>query len=294
MKTKILFSSLLLLALFIGLSFSAQAASSFQAGQFQTPTAGPDGRIIYIIQEGDTCSRIELLFGVSINELRTLNPNLNDDCTVIPGEELMVGMGGPAVAPTSTPNGILSTPTEILATPTPFKGTTEICVILFNDINGDAIRQEGELGLDSGAISVTNNSGGYSQTRDSLNEIDINTDEPAYICFGEKPPEFDEVPESEKLPAGKYTVSAAIPDGYNPTSNLSYSLEVFAGERAFVGFGAQSKASTPEEVQEKEAEEDGGSSILLGLLGAILLLGGGGLAWYAMRMNKSSTENMRY
>ena len=289
-KTKFLFflSLPLLFALLLGLSFSAQASSSSQTGQFQTPTAGPDGRIIYTVSEGDSCQRIALLHNIDINQLRALNPELDEDCTVIVGQALMIGMGGPAAAPTITP-GPSPTPTQVLPTPTPFGGTTEICVLLFEDINGDGLRQEAELGLAGGAISVTNTLGGYSKTQDTSSEIDINTDEPAYICFGEKASDLEELPDSEKLPEGKYTISAAIPDGYNPTTNLSYSLEVEAGERNSISFGAQSQASTLEDID----EEANNPSIFLGILGAILLFGGGGLGWYAMRMNKSASK-MRY
>ena len=290
MKIKFLFflGLPILFALLVGLSFSAQASSPQQSGEFQTPTAGPDGRIMYTVREGDTCNLIALLHNIEVNQLRSLNPTLGDDCIVISGQQVMVGVGGPANAPTSTP-GPAPTATEILPTPTPAEGTTEICVLLFEDINGDGLRQENELGLASGAVSVTNVLGGYSKTQDTTSEIDLVTDEPAYICFGEKPPGADEVPESEKLPEGKYTVSAAIPDGYNPTINLSYSIEVVAGERAFIAFGAQSQEST----LEKPVKEGGNPSALLGILGALLLFGGGGLGWYAMRVNKSSTK-MKY
>ncbi len=287
MKIKFLFllGLPLLFALLVGLSFSAQASPPLQSGEFQTPTAGPDGRIMYTVREGDTCNLIALLHHIDVNQLRSLNPTLDENCIVIPGQQVMIGVGGPANAPTSTA-GPSPTPTQALPTPTPAAGTTEICVLLFEDINGDGIRQENELGLAGGAISVTNMLGGYSKTQDTINEIDLATDEPAYICFGEKPPDADEVPESEKLPEGKYTVSAAIPDGYNPTINLSYSIKVVAGERAFIAFGAQSQKSTLEE----PVEEDNNPSALLGIVGAFLLLGGGGLGWYAMRMNKSSSK----
>ena len=288
LKFFFLFSLPLLFALLVSLSFSAQASSSPQIGQFQTPTAGADGRIIYTVREGDSCQKIWLIHNIDENQLRSLNPELDEGCTVIIGQRLMIGVGGPAAASTFTP-GPSPTPTQMLPTPTPFNGTTEICVLLFEDINGDGLRQENELGLAGGATSVTNALGGYSQTRDSISEIDIETGEPAYICFGETPLGFEEIPDSEKLPEGKYTVSAAIPDGYNPTINLSYSFEVQAGERAFVAFGAQSQTSA----SENPTEGDGNKSALLGILGAILLLGGGGLGWYAMRMNKSSSK-MRY
>ncbi|MBT3338454.1 MAG: LysM peptidoglycan-binding domain-containing protein [Anaerolineae bacterium] len=285
---KIFFFSLpILFALLVGLSFSAQASDSPQIGQFQTPTPGPDGRIIYTVREGDNCQRIWLLHNIDENQLRGLNPELDENCTVVIGQKIMIGVGGPAAAPTITP-GPSPIPTEALPTPTPFNGTTEICVLLFEDVNGNALREELELGLAGGAISVTNSLGGYSKTENSISEIDLDTLEPAYICFGEIPEGLEEVPENEKLPEGKYTVSAAIPDGYNPTNTLSYTIDTQAGERVFVNFGAQSQVST---LAEPEAEGD--SSGLLGILGVFLLLGGGGLAWYAMRMQKPSS-GMKY
>ncbi len=283
-----LFSLPILFALLVGLSFSAQAAETPQGiGQYQTPTAQPDGRIIYVAQEGDTCIKIGLLHNVDENQLRSMNPSLDENCTVITGQQLMIGVGGPAAEPTITPGGPTVTPLPVSPTPTPFAGTTEICVLLFADVNGNAIREELELGLAGGAISVTNALGGYSQTRDSISEIDLDTLEPAYICFGAPPPGQEEVPENEKLPEGSYTVSAAIPDGYNPTSTLSYKVDIRAGETAYVAFGAQSQVST---LVEPEADEGGGNSSLLGILGALLLVGGGGLAWYATRMGKPSTK----
>lgn len=292
MKTKIffLFSLPILFALLVGLSFSAQAAEGPQGiGQYATPTAQADGRIIYIAKDGDTCIRIGLLHNIDENQLRGMNPELDDNCTVILGQQLMIGVGGPASEPTVTPGGPTEVPAEVSPTPTPFAGTTEICVLLFDDVNGNAIREELELGLAGGAISVTNAEGGYSQTRDSISEIDLDTLEPAFICFGAIPEGQEELPEGERLPEGKYTVSAAIPDGYNPTNTLSYEIEVNAGEIAYIAFGAQSQDSTLAE----PTEEGGGNQSLLGIIGGLLLLGGGGLAWYATRMNKPSA-NLKY
>jgi len=293
MKTKkiFLFSVPILFALLIGLSFSAQAAEAPQGiGQYATPTAQPDGRIIYTVRDGDNCIRITLLNGIDENQLRSMNPDLDENCTVVVGQQLMIGVGGPAAEPTITPGGPTPIPTVGEPTPTPSAGTTEICVLLFDDVNGNAIREELELGLAGGAISVTNALGGYSQTRDSISEIDLDTLEPAYICFGGIPEGQEEVPESDKLPEGKYTVSAAIPDGYNPTNNLNYEVQVSAGVRAYVAIGAQSQDST---ITEPAGDEDGGSSGFLGVVGVLLLLGGGGLAWYAMRMQKPSSK-MKY
>lgn len=290
MKTFFLFSLPVLVALLVGLSFSAQAAEMPQEiGQYQTPTPEPDGRIIYVAREGDTCSKIGYLHNIDVNQLRGLNPDLNDDCIVIAGQRLMIGVGGPGATPTITPGGPTPIPTVVEPTATPFAGTTEICVLLFDDVNGNAIREELELGLAGGAISVTNALGGYSQTRDSISEIDLDTLEPAYICFGAIPEGLEEVPESEKLPEGKYTISAAIPDGFNPTNTLSYEVDVKAGEQAFVAFGAQSQDSTITATD----DGDGSGTGFLGIVGVLLLLGGVGLAWYAMRTQKPSV-NMKY
>ena len=247
---------------------SAEASSPVQGLQYQTPTPGPDGRILYTVQEGDTCIRIALLHNISENQLRSLNPDLDENCTVIPGEKLLVGLGGPALA-TATP-GASPTPTLVPPTPTPFNGTTEICVLLFEDINGDALRQEDEPGLGGGAVSVTSEDGAYSQTKPTLGGMDPDTGEPAPVCF------------SDDLPEGAYQISVAVPDGYNPTMNVSYRLDLHAGDAAYVDFGAQSAKSG----NESASQEEGGKSGLLGLLGALLLFGGIGLAWYAMRAQR--------
>lgn len=270
MKTKIIFifSIPLVFILLLGLSLSAQASSSPQIGSFETPTAGPDGRILYTISEGDSCVRISLLHSVSIDQMRALNPQLDENCTVIVGQQLLMGVGGPAAAGTATP-GPSPTPTLALPTATPFNGTTEICVLLFDDINGNALREELELGLAGGAVSVTNRNGNYSETQDTLAELDPDTLEPLSVCFAD-------------VPEGEYSISVAIPDGYNPTIEVSYTLDVQAGDLAFVAFGAQSQVTA----EALDPDAGGSAAGFLGVLGVFLLLGGVGLGWYAMRTRK--------
>ncbi len=246
-------------------SLRAQAATPQQ--QFATNTPLPDGRITYKVQAGDTCTRIQLLYGISLEQLRELNQNINSDCTnIIEGQELLVGTGGPAGAATITP-GPPFTQGPPTVTPTPFAGTTEICVLLFDDLNGDALHEADEPAIAGGAISVAETSGKYSKTLETV----INPDPTAYAgtCFGE-------------VPEGKYNIGAAIPDNYNPTMNLTYTLDVKAGDRAFVDFGAQSRETTAA----APASPDGSKSTspLLGFLGGLLLLGGLGLGWYALRL----------
>lgn len=256
---------------FFGLTLPAQASPPPQLPQYATPTPGPDGRIIYIVQAGDNCTSISLKTGVSIDLLLGQNPTL--DCNlVVVGQQLLLGLGGPA-AYTPTP-GPSPTPTPILPTPTPFAGTTEVCILLFDDLNGDALRQPIEFGLDGGQVSVTDINGAYSQTQSTVSEIDPDTEEPVRTCFLD-------------VPEGTFNISMAVPEGYNPTSLISSRLVVKAGDTAFVAFGAQSKS-----VQAVAPQEPGdtGNSPLMGILGAVFLLGGLGLGWYALRLRKPASK----
>src|SRR5215210_4456650 len=143
----ILFVVLFVLALLlIGMALPAGDANAAPDAQFVTATPGADGRIIYIVVAGDTCSSIALLHGIGVPQLRQLNSRLDENCTVTPGQQLVVGLA-PANAPTA---GAAPTLPPVTPTATPVSGTTEVCVLLFDDMNGDALRQETEFGIDGG------------------------------------------------------------------------------------------------------------------------------------------------
>ena len=267
---------LLLIPLFLfGILLPAGASGSAQV-QFPSPTPQPDGRIIYIVQAGDSCFRIEALYVITIDELRRLNPQLDENCTLAVGSELMFGIGGPsAFSPTPGP-----VPSALPATitPTPIAGTTEICVLLYEDVNGDALRQETEIGIPGGAVSASNTAGTFSETMTTVSEIDPDTEEPRQVCF-------------DNVPEGEYNVSVAVPDNYNPTMELSYSFSIKAGDRAFIDFGAQSQ----EETAIDSAPDNGGAgrTPIFGILGGLLLLGGFGLLWYAMQQRRPASKLRR-
>lgn len=266
-------SALLLVFLFFGMALSANTANAAPNLQgFVTNTPGPDGRILYTVVEGDSCSGVALNHGITVQLLRQYNTRLDDSCTLTIGQTLVVGLVAPNAAPTV---GIIPTPTVPGVTATPFNGTTEVCVLLFNDANGDTLRQETEFGIDGGAVSLTNLNGSYSQTQNTTSDIDPDLVEPIRSCF-------------EDVPPGKYNLSMAIPDGYNPTRSLSYTFDVKAGDRASVDFGAQSQSLT---VQDSSVtEEGGGRSPILGIFGLLLLLGGIGLGYFAYRANQPQSK----
>lgn len=260
--------------LLFGLMIPATASPAMQA-QFLSPTPGADGRIIYVVQAGDSCFRIEALYGITVDQLRGLNPQLDENCTLIEGQELMLGIGGPAaLSPTPGPSPTLEPPT---VTPTPPAGTTEICILLYDDLNGDALRQETELGIAGGAVSVSNTAGTFSETESTVSEIDPDTLEPVRTCFTD-------------VPAGEYNISLAVPPNYNPTVELTYTLTIEAGGRAEVSFGAQAQTETGAEPAAENGGSGGGPSPIFGILGGLLLLGGLGLGWYAFQQRKPASR----
>ncbi|HSG44124.1 MAG TPA: LysM peptidoglycan-binding domain-containing protein [Anaerolineales bacterium] len=275
MKLRItLFLSLFLIAL-LAIGIVLPANNAFAAPDLQefiTATPGPDGRITYIVQEGDNCSSVALNHGITVTVLRQYNTRLDENCTLNLGQQLVVGLVAPDAAPTP---GAIPTATPPSVTATPFTGTTEVCVLLFDDVNGDALRQETEFGIDGGAVSLTNLNGSYSQTQNTTSEIDLDLEEPIRTCFLD-------------VPSGQYNVSMAIPDGYNPTMTLSYTLEVKPGDRASVDFGAQSQTVT---IGDPATTEEGGNrSPVLGIFGVVLLLGGIGLGYFAYRSSQPKSR----
>jgi hypothetical protein len=272
MNVRQLFSifSILLGLLIWGISFPLRGANAAPEAQFVTATPGPDGRILYSVVAEDSCLQVALLHGITVQQLRQFNPRLDQDCTLFIGQQLVVGLAS-ASEPTAGPAPTLPSPT---VTPTPVSGTTEVCVLLFNDMNGDALRQEIELGIEGGAVSLTNLNGSYSETQNTSSAVDPDTLEPVRSCFID-------------VPGGEYNVSMAVPDAYNPTMLLSYDLTVKAGDRASVDFGAQSKTITVNEPTETQGAD---RSSMLGIFGFLLLLGGAGLGYYAYRSGQPKSK----
>ncbi|MEP7137775.1 MAG: LysM peptidoglycan-binding domain-containing protein [Chloroflexota bacterium] len=266
-RTTFFFSFLLLAILMIGVALPVNAAPPVQG--FVTATPGADGRILYTVVLDDTCSKVAFQHGITVQQLRLYNTRLNADCTLSVGLQLVVGLAQ-APGPTPGPAPTLAPPT---VTATPFKGTTEVCALLFDDLNGDALRQETEFGIDGGAVSLTNLNGSYSETLNTTAALDPDTAEPIRACFSD-------------VPQGAYNVSMAVPDGYNSTMAVSYKLTVKAGDRASIDFGAQSKTITAVE----PVTQGSNRSSVLGFFGLLLLFGGIGLGYYAYRANQPKSK----
>jgi len=248
---------LVLLGVIAAFAHPAAATPSLQV-QYQTPTAQPDGRVIYIVEDGDSCLRIELLTGVKVDTLRTLN-KLDQACTINPGQELLLRVIVPEPTPTTNPD---MTSTPPLPTPTPIKGTGKICVMLYNDVNGNAVHEETELAMAGGAVSISNRVGSVSQTGNTNDGVDP-------LCID--------------IPEGEYNISMAIPGGFNGTTLLNQVLTVQPGETAVLEFGAQeSTRIAGESSQQQPTAAPAENNLMLAILGGVLLLLGIGLGVYIL------------
>jgi hypothetical protein len=140
-------------------------------------------------------------------------------------------------------------------------GVGKLCVLLYDDINGDAIRQETEPSLPGGAISVSNRSGSFSETVPSESGLDPH-------CF-------------ENLSEGEYSITVAVPNGYNPTTATSFVLNLKAEDETYIGFGAQVNSDA-----QLESPEVSGTrrSPLLGIIGGVLLIASFALAIFGTRL----------
>ena len=231
-------------------AFPASAERGQPQAVLPTPTAQPDGRIIYIAQPGDSWWIISVKTGVPETQLYLLN-NAKPDDPLMEGQQVLLGV----VTPTPPlPPSEVATPTPGITTPQ-VEGFGIICVLLYDDINGDSVRQPEELSLANGAISLVNNIGTFNQTS-------MTTSGPDPICFND-------------IPEGGYNLSVAVPDGYNPTTVTNTPIKLVAGDQTTMNFGAQLSS-----LAQPVASGEGGRNPIIGIAGLILLLGGGGMGIY--------------
>lgn len=258
---------IVLFVLFAGLNLPVRAASLFQLTPFPTPTADADGKIFYIVQEQDTLWRISAITGISVDQLRALN-KLGLDQAIVPGQKLLIGMGGPALS-TQLPGGAQSTETLVFPSATPPPGWGILCVLLYHDQNGDAVRQLEEPAISGGAVSIRQVSGNVSKTGDTTGSV-------PGVCF-------------EEIPEGEYNVTVGLPEGYNPTTHTTRSVIVLPGGQSKMSFGAQPNLEKAEEISviPSTSEPPANKSPILGILGGIILLVGVGLGVYASLLRRT-------
>ncbi|MEN6570959.1 MAG: LysM domain-containing protein [Anaerolineaceae bacterium] len=222
---------------------------------YYTPTADSAGNVIYTVKAGDTCDSIALLNGVSLQDLQTLNQLTVDDCRFLTeGKKLRLAIiPTPVITPGPSP-----TPTSSLPTPAPPIGFGTLCVYLFDDVNGNAMVDSGEGPIAGGKINISSSASNTSLSGTTLASADA-----APVCFND-------------IPESNYTISMAIPDGYNATSNQNVTIKLKAGDTATVNFSAQQSGRSSASHQQGSSR-----SILLAVVGGIVLIAGVGIGLYA-------------
>ncbi len=201
------------------------------------------------------------MYGVTLDYLRATN-QLDENCSLREGQQITLGIGAAAAA-SPTP-GPTPTPTVAQPTVTPgVGGTAQVCVLVYEDLNGDGLRQPTEIAIAGAAVSLTSLDGSFSKTLTTV----INPDATAYqgTCFPD-------------VPMGQYNVSAAAPGGYNPTINLTSKITITAGDIANIDYGAQLKTVVDPTTPSSKR------SPLLGIFGAVFLLAGIGMGVYVVTM----------
>lgn len=221
--------------------------------QLPTPTAQANGNIIYIAQAGDSWWIIAIKNNVSEEQLYQLN-NKGPDDPVVEGQEILIGI----VTATEVPTQAQATATPNILTPA-VKGYGEICVVLYDDTNGNSSHELEEPFLPNGAVSIVDRSG-------QVNKTGVTTSGPDPICFID-------------LPEGDYNLSVAVPENYNATTSMNRPVNLLAGDRSTVNFGAQSNSSVTAAVGETST----GRNPLVAILGGIFILGGIAVGIFVLR-----------
>lgn len=265
-KTLLLLSAMLLLVGAFASAVLFPTPARAGVSDYQTPTPDAKGNIYYEVQAGDFCTNIFLKTNVPIAEIIRLN-NLTEACVIQPGQKLLIGTGTPSQDPTPVPTvGPTPLPTPTDSPAAAQAGFASVCVVLFHDRDGNGMRTEGEGYLYGGMASINDRLGQISLTGQTV-AGSPDTVEP--FCF-------------KDIPAGSYNITVAIPDGFNATTITNYALEVKAGEKATIDFGAQEAIAT-----QNEESNTSQRSPVFAIVGLIILLAGFGLGIYLWRSNRA-------
>ncbi len=203
-----------------------------------TATPNADGSIVYVVQANDTLWGIAAVHGVTVDEIKSLNGLTSDLISV--GQSLIIKQasgtaatatpeagatseaGASEPAPTTAATDPASTPSaQVTATPV---GTGLVCALIWNDANGNGVRDANETLVLGGLLTVVDITTG--QQAQAYTTDDLNLPH----CF-------------EELPAGQYTISSAPPPGYNATTPGATPLGVEAGSTSMLEFGIQPSAA---------------------------------------------------
>ncbi len=184
-----------------------------------TPTPRPDGAVVHVVQLGDTLYGIAYEYNVSPDQIIRLN-NITDPGMLSVGQELVIALPTNPPTPTMTPALTPAPTTPAALAPTVAPAGAGLCVLVYQDRNGDTFRQADTEELLPGAVvSVLGAAGAaaLSYTTDGLKEP---------YCFTD-------------LPAGQYRVSIQSPAGYQASGPSDLAVIVSAAGAPQVELGVK-------------------------------------------------------
>jgi LysM repeat protein len=184
---------------------------------------------VHVVEPGDTLFGIALQYGVEVEQILELNAgSIGTNNMIWTDQELVIDIpenAPPTVAPTAPATGEVTPGAGV--TPTAVADTTvgSVCVLAFNDRNGDTFRQpETEELLPNAVFSVGDANGLVGQyTTDGLSEP---------YCFS-------------SLSPGTYQVTMQPPDGYSVSGPSYMAVGLSGGMDMNVGMGAKRGDSAP-------------------------------------------------
>lgn len=221
-----------------------------------TPTPFPEGSIVHTLEEGDTWFRISLIYGVEPFDLLQLNAGRGNEILAV-GQEVVVrsGSGEETATPRAAPvlNG---TPDTSVRPNLPAGDKGTICVLAFNDANGDRFRQseDGEMTLSDADIMLVGADGSLIT---------------AYRTDGSEPYCFQELPVGQQ-----YIVRHTPPPGYK-TDERVWNLRLSGGQVYHVELACTrdpSAASGVMPVLNLSLRIAGGGILLLAAVSAVYFL----------------------
>jgi LysM repeat protein len=256
------------------------------AGSIVTATPQADGSIVHTVHSGESCDGIAVTYGVTRQDILKLN-NLSSCSIISVGQKLIIKPAGsvsPGGSDTSggttggdtADGGATQEATEAATAPevAAAQTTGTICVMGYDDKNGNGIREPAESKLAGMTFTVSAATGPVANyTTDGVAEPH---------CFAQLEP-------------GSYTVKWDG-GGLTPSGDQTWSVNLTAGSTASREFGAMSGTdSATGGTGTKGAVDSGGSTglptwaiALIGAFGVILFMGGLGVAGYFLLLRRTN------
>ncbi|PJF22052.1 MAG: hypothetical protein CUN56_07945 [Phototrophicales bacterium] len=207
-----------------------------------TPAA--DGSIIHIVQSGETLSAIAQAYGLTVEDILPLNPDITNPRLIFTGQRINIRLAEGATVP-STPVSQTNTP-QIAPPPATLPGgvnnivaatftlppvaqadadannmtqTGEICVNTYEDTNINNKIDVSEVPLAGSTITLLQRETGETVMQHTT------TGERDNFCF-------------QDLQSMGYIVVASVPEGYGFTTSSSFQVELTPGASFTLLFGA--------------------------------------------------------